>query len=77
MRELLSKAPGVTVVDDRVANKFPEPIDASGSFYAASLDQDFNLCSPLGLDNILVGRIRADPSQDPGYGYEVCSVHSM
>jgi len=28
-RELLAKAPGVTVVDDRVNNKFPEPVDAS------------------------------------------------
>jgi aspartate-semialdehyde dehydrogenase len=29
-REILMHAPGVKVVDDRAANKFPEPIDASG-----------------------------------------------
>ena len=27
--------------------------------------------NPTGLDNVLVGRIRADPSQAPGYGYEL------
>jgi len=37
-------------VDDRKNNKFPEPIDASGT------------------DDMLVGRIRADHSQPPGYG---------
>jgi aspartate-semialdehyde dehydrogenase len=30
VRELLSSAPGVRVVDDRAANRFPMPIDASG-----------------------------------------------
>jgi aspartate-semialdehyde dehydrogenase len=29
-RRLLADAPGVRVVDDRAANKFPEPVDASG-----------------------------------------------
>ncbi len=29
-RRILSEAPGVRVVDDRQANKFPEPVDASG-----------------------------------------------
>jgi aspartate-semialdehyde dehydrogenase len=29
-REILSKAPGVTIVDDRAGNRFPEPIQASG-----------------------------------------------
>ncbi len=29
-REILSNAPGVRIVDDRAANKFPEPIDATG-----------------------------------------------
>jgi aspartate-semialdehyde dehydrogenase len=49
-REILSNAPGVKVVDDRAANKFPEPINASG------------------IDDVLVGRIRADYSQPPGLG---------
>jgi aspartate-semialdehyde dehydrogenase len=30
VRELLSSAPGVRIVDDRAANRFPMPIDASG-----------------------------------------------
>jgi aspartate-semialdehyde dehydrogenase len=30
VREILSGAPGVTIVDDRVKNYFPMPIDASG-----------------------------------------------
>ncbi len=30
-REILCAAPGVKVVDDRAANRFPEPIDATGS----------------------------------------------
>ena len=29
-REILQSSPGVKVVDDRKANKFPEPIDAEG-----------------------------------------------
>ena len=49
-REVLMNAPGVRVIDDRGANKFPEPIDASG------------------IDEVLVGRIRADHSQMAGYG---------
>jgi aspartate-semialdehyde dehydrogenase len=49
-RELLSAAPGVRVVDDRAANTFPEPVEASG------------------IDEVLVGRIRADLSQPAGYG---------
>ena len=51
-RELLGTAPGVRIVDDRAANRFPEPIDAAGG------------------DDVLVGRIRADLSQDPGKGLE-------
>ena len=30
MRTILATAPGVTIVDDRVKNHFPMPIDASG-----------------------------------------------
>jgi aspartate-semialdehyde dehydrogenase len=29
-RELLAAAPGVRIVDDRAANRFPEPLAASG-----------------------------------------------
>jgi aspartate-semialdehyde dehydrogenase len=52
-REILSRAPGVRLVDDRAANRFPEPIDASG------------------IDDVLVGRIRADMSQPPGKGLDL------
>lgn len=52
-REILQNAPGVTLVDDRENNRFPEPIHASGQ------------------DDVLVGRIRADQSQDPGMGLDL------
>lgn len=44
VRECLAAAPGVRVVDDRAANHFPMPNEASGT------------------DDVLVGRIRRDPS---------------
>ncbi|WP_018289866.1 aspartate-semialdehyde dehydrogenase [Verrucomicrobium sp. 3C] len=43
-REILRHAPGVEVVDDRQANRFPTPLDAAGK------------------REILVGRLREDPS---------------
>jgi len=49
VRGLLASAPGVRIVDDRAANRFPMPIDASG------------------LDDVLVGRIRADASDPTGH----------
>jgi aspartate-semialdehyde dehydrogenase len=52
-REVLRSAPGVRIVDDREANRFPEPIDATG------------------VDEVLVGRIRADISQDPNMGLDL------
>jgi len=52
-RRLLAEAPGVRVVDDRDANRFPEPLDASGQ------------------DDVLVGRLRQDASQEPGFGLEM------
>jgi len=30
IREVLASAPGVRVIDDREANRFPTPLDASG-----------------------------------------------
>lgn len=53
VRAILSKAPGVKVVDDRQNNYFPMPIDASGK------------------DDVLVGRIRQDSSQDGGRGIDL------
>jgi len=56
IRALLAQAPGVRVVDDRAANRFPEPLDAAGG------------------DDVLVGRIRMDPSVpgDRGVALFVC-----
>ncbi len=49
-RAVLAAAPGIELVDDRAANRFPEPVNATGR------------------DAVLVGRIRADPSQAAGFG---------
>lgn len=49
-RAVLSRSPGVRVVDDRKGNYFPMPVDASGQ------------------DDVLVGRIRRDPTVDGGRG---------
>lgn len=54
-REILQRSPGVRVVDDREANRFPMPLEASGQ------------------DDVLVGRIRRDPSIPDGRGLQfVC-----
>jgi aspartate-semialdehyde dehydrogenase len=52
-RKALGSFPGVRIVDDRAANRFPEPNDACG------------------IDDVLVGRIRADQSQPPGMGLDL------
>jgi len=52
-RALLAAAPGIRLVDDRNANRFPEPAGATG------------------IDDVLVGRIRADVSQPPGMGLDL------
>jgi aspartate-semialdehyde dehydrogenase len=55
-RRILARAPGVRIVDDRAANRFPMPLDASGQ------------------DDVLVGRIRQDPSVPDGRGLQlICS----
>ena len=53
VRQILSEAPGVSVVDDVAGGRFPMPIDASGK------------------DDVLVGRIRQDVSQERGVGIEM------
>jgi aspartate-semialdehyde dehydrogenase len=50
---ILREAPGVTVLNDRQANRFPTPLDASGK------------------DDVFVGRIRRDISQEEGYGLDL------
>lgn len=52
-RKILADAPGVSVIDDRVQNRHPEPLHASGR------------------DDVFVGRIRRDVSQDDGYGLDL------
>ena len=51
VRSILATAPGVTLIDDRHANRFPMPNDATGK------------------DDIMVGRIRADISDDSGRSF--------
>ena len=51
VRGILAKAPGVTLIDDRHANRFPMPNDATGK------------------DDIMVGRIRTDISDDSGRSF--------
>jgi aspartate-semialdehyde dehydrogenase len=51
-RRILAEAPGLRLVDDRAANRFPMPIEAQG------------------CDEILVGRIRRDPSVPDGRGLQ-------
>mgnify|MGYP001596267060 FL=1 len=48
IREILSRAPGVRMVDDTQKNHFPMPLEASGG------------------DDVLVGRLRLDPSNPKG-----------
>lgn len=49
-RDILKKAPGVVVIDDRTANNFPTPLEVSNK------------------DDVAVGRIRRDVSQEGNYG---------
>ncbi len=50
VRETIGAFAGVRVVDDRAANRFPTPLEASGK------------------DDVLVGRLRLDPSQIDSQG---------
>ena len=52
-RQVLAKAPGVSVMDDRANNRFPTPLDASNR------------------DDVYVGRIRRDLSQDGDLGLNI------
>ncbi|RLN19003.1 aspartate-semialdehyde dehydrogenase [Panicum miliaceum] len=52
-REILRAAPGVTIVDDRAANRFPTPLEVSDK------------------DDVAVGRIRQDLSQDDNRGLDI------
>ncbi|KAM0937744.1 putative semialdehyde dehydrogenase, NAD-binding, aspartate-semialdehyde dehydrogenase, beta-type [Dioscorea sansibarensis] len=52
-RGILKGAPGVVVVDDRAANRFPTPLEVSNK------------------DDVAVGRVRQDVSQDGNHGLDI------
>lgn len=59
VRAVLAEAPGVRLVDDRAANRFPTPLKAAHG------------------DDILVGRIRPDPSQRVANGPDGARYHGF
>jgi len=50
-REILSKAPGVSIIDDRANNRFPTPLDASGKddVYVGRIRHDLSFPDNRGL----------------------------
>ncbi|XP_010276257.1 PREDICTED: uncharacterized protein LOC104611043 [Nelumbo nucifera] len=52
-RDILKRAAGVVIVDDRASNHFPTPLEVSNK------------------DDVAVGRIRQDLSQDGNYGLDI------
>ena len=57
VRELLSTAPGVSVLDDREHNRFPMPIDASGKddIYVGRIRQDESIPENRGINIWVAG----------------------
>ena len=57
VRDLLSTAPGVSVLDDREHNRFPMPIDASGKddIYVGRIRQDESLPENRGINIWVAG----------------------
>lgn len=56
-REILSRAPGVRIIDDRQANRFPEPLDASGQddVLVGRIRADISQPPGKGLDLFVAG----------------------
>lgn len=52
-RDILKKAPGLVIIDDRTSNNFPTPLEVSNK------------------DDVAVGRIRRDVSQEGNYGLDI------
>ncbi len=52
VREILRKAPGVTLIDDRDHNRFPMPLDATGNddMYVGHIRQDESLPGNRGIN---------------------------
>jgi len=57
VRDLLSTAPGVTVMDDRENNRFPMPIDASGKddIFVGRIRQDESIADNRGINLWVAG----------------------
>lgn len=57
VRELLSTAPGVSVVDDRDNNRFPMPIDVTGkdNIFVGRIRQDESIADNKGINLWVVG----------------------
>ena len=57
MREILRDAPGVSLVDDREANHFPMPIEASGEddVFVGRIRQDLSQPDGRGIDLFVCG----------------------
>jgi len=57
VRDLLSTAPGVTVMDDRENNRFPMPIDASGKddVFVGRIRQDESIAENRGINIWVAG----------------------
>src|SRR2546423_8787436 len=57
VREILSKAPGVTIVDDREGNHFPMPLEASGQdlVLVGRIRQDISREDGRGIDLFVSG----------------------
>src|SRR5262249_14620056 len=57
VRTILSKAPGVRIVDDRVKNYFPMPIEASDGddVFAGRIRQDISQPDGRGIDMFVSG----------------------
>jgi aspartate-semialdehyde dehydrogenase len=61
--DVLNKSPGIRIVDDRVNNKHPEPLDASGEFdilvgrirYDQSLEEGYGIDMFIAGDQLLKG----------------------
>jgi len=57
VRDLLSTAPGVSIIDDRENNRFPMPIDASGKddIYVGRIRQDESIPDNRGINLWVAG----------------------
>ena len=56
-REILARAPGVSLIDDRVNNRFPTPLDAShkDDVYVGRIRSDISLDGNYGLNIFVCG----------------------